>query len=212
VRRPLAALGLLLALGAVFASAAGAQTPLLTPQDAADLTESLADAQAKQGVCYGYVVTINGTVTDQGSSTGGAGRALDRERCGRGFASLEANLVYTCETCDGEDSALVNIVSSFPDPPTTEDLEGFGLQSGDLLGEQDDTTLFNMVGALPLLVADRGLAQPVGFEAPERVAATDRPTGSPGSDFLRDAWPLLALSAFLVLMGPAYWVYKRRNA
>ncbi len=210
--RGLAALALLLVLGAVFPFAASAQTPLLTPQDAADLTESLADAQAEQGVCYGYVVTINGAVTDQGSSTGGAGRALDPGRCGKGFAALEAALTYTCETCDGEDSALVNIASSFPDPPTIEDLEGFGLKSGDLLGEQDDTTLFNMVGALPLLVADRGLAKPVGFEAPEQVAATDRPTGSPGSDFLRNAWPLLALSAFLVLMGPAYWVHKRRNA
>ena len=199
-------------LAVLLARPAAAQEPLLAPEDATDLANGLADAQAQQGICYGWRVVINGTVTDVGSSTGGPDRPIDAAQCPRGSAALEADLLYTCDSCEEEDSARVAIRSDLRDPPTTEDLERLGYDAGDLLSETaDDVALIAMTGALPLLAAERGNADFVDYELPEQMPATDRPTGSPGSDFLRDAWPQLALCAFLLLLGPVYWHWKRRT-
>jgi hypothetical protein len=43
------------------------------------------------------------------------------------------------------------------------------------------------------------------------VPASDRATSKPGNDFLRTAWPMLVLCAFLVAAGPLWWLYKRSN-
>ena len=202
---------LLAALVALLAGAApaSAQVSLLAPEDAADLTNSLADAQDAQGVCYGYVVRINGIETDLGSSTEGPGRPLAVDGCTGGWTQLEADLTYTCDTCEGEDSASVAVNSSFPEEIDVSELEALGWSSGDLLGEQDDVALIGMVGVLPLLNAELGNAEFVDYELARDVPAADRPTGSPGSDFLRERWPLLALCGFLFVLGPAYWARRR---
>ncbi len=203
---------LALVLLAVAGAPAAAQTPLLAEEDAIDLNNELAEAQAEQGVCYGYVARINGVATDVGSSTGGPGKALDTgTSCPGGFAQLVADITYTCDSCEAEDSASVAIESSLPDAPAYEDLAALGLASGDLVGEEDDTALIHMAAALPLLVADKRQARPVGFDLPEQVPATDRPTNSPGSDFLRETWPILVLCAFLVALGPFWWLRSRRS-
>jgi hypothetical protein len=200
------ALALLLALGAPAASA-----QLLAPADAEELAQSLAEATAEQGVCYGWAVRIddeNGSLAlDAGSSLGPL-RPLDRaDATCRKYVELTGLVDYTSETSESEDSASYSIESNLANPPTTRELRDLGHGPDRLLEEDDDEALANAVGALPLLVADHGEAPAVGFEAgsdlpPEQQGA---PTGDPGSDALREHGALFALS-LLALLGGIAWL------
>lgn len=197
----------LLTLVLTVALAPVAHAQLLDPADAAELAQSLAEAQEEQDICYGWEVA--GSVVDSGSSVDGPGAVTQLRACER-YVLLLGDVTYACESCDSEDSASVIIETSFPDGPTAEDLERIGFNGSELTGDNDDRALFNMVAALPLLVSDRGLAPPVPAETPAAaVPATDRATDTPGSDLWRDRWFLLLLSGFLLVAGPAYWLYKR---
>ena len=101
--------------------------------------------------------------------------------------------------------------SNLRDPPTRKDLLDLGYSDSDLVSDEDDTALFEMTGALPLLAAQRGNAPPVPFETPSAVPDGDRPQGSPGSDFLRTRWPLLVLCVGLISLGPGYLLYVRHH-
>lgn len=203
---------LVLALVLAYAFAAPAPAGVLAPEDAAELAQSLAEAQEEQDVCYGWRVTNNfDGVPDVGSGTGGPGAVMVPSGCGLGYVQLEGYIEYACDSCESEDSASISISSSFPSAPTVKDLEGLGLKAGALTGDNDDTTLVNMVNALPLLVADRGLAPYVAYEQTTTVPATDRATNKPGSDVLRDTWIQLALFVGLILGGPGFYLYKRRQ-
>jgi hypothetical protein len=200
------------ALVLALAAAAPAQAGILAPEDAAELAQSLAEAQEEQGVCYGWNVTNNFDGTpDVGSGTGGPGAILIPTTCTKGYVQLEGSIDYACDTCESEDSASVSINSSFPNGPTVKDLEALGLRGGALTGDDDDTTLINMVNALPLLVADRGLAPYLEYEQATTVPATDHATNKPGSDFLRDTWIQILLFVGLILGGPGFFLYKRRQ-
>lgn len=186
----------------------GVRAPLMAKADAAELAQSLADAQDEQGVCYGWEVRVDRFGPDQGSSLDGPGVPLEDGRCPRQVV-LFGSIDYVCEDCEGEDSASVDIASTVPGAPGIEDLEGLGYRPKDLLGDNDDVALFDMVQALPLLMAERGAARPVAYEVPARVPAADRPTDSPGSDILRDRWWALVLFGVLLLVGPL-WLYRER--
>ncbi|MDX6682609.1 MAG: hypothetical protein QOG94_2648 [Solirubrobacteraceae bacterium] len=205
---------LLLALVLAAFVAAPAHAGILSPDDAADLAQSLADAQEEQDVCYGWQVDNNfGAGPDIGSSTGGPGVALELDRpgaCARGIVVLDGSIYYSCDSCEDSDRASVSIRSSgMANPPTVADLKGLGIDPGGLTGDDDDTTLVNIVEALPLLVADRGNAPYVAYEAAATVPATDHATGKPGSDVLRDTWIWLVLCGALIVLGPAFYLYKR---
>ena len=201
--------GLAIALAAAVAAPAPALADILTPEDATDLAQSLAEAQEEQSICYGWWVFSN--TQEFGSSTGGPGRRLTRQlqTCTKGFVELKADINYACESCEGEDSASVSIDSNLPNPPTVDDLEDLGLKADALTGDKDDTTLLNMVNALPLLAADRGNAPYVAYEPAAQVPATDRPTDKPGSDLLRNSWVWLVVFGALILGGPSLYLYKR---
>ena len=209
---------LLLALAVALLAAVPAQAGILAPADAAELAQSLADAQEEQGVCYGWNVRNNFSDTpDSGSSTRGpdapllAGLDSTSSSCKKGFVELQGDIAYACGSCESEDSAGVSIVAGgLANPPTAGDLKAMGLNAGDLTGDQDDTTLINMVNALPLLVADRGNAPYLPYEPATDVPAADHATGTPGSDLVRDQWGLLLVFGVLLLGGPAYFLYKRR--
>jgi hypothetical protein len=208
------ALVLALALAVLAAAtAAPAHAGVLTLDDATDLAQSLAEAQEDQDVCYGWNVTNNfDGVPDVGSSNNGPGSPLIAiaSSCPRGQVVLEGSIDYTCASCEGSDSASVSIRSSgLANPPTVDDLEHLGLKAGALTGDKDDTTLVNMVEALPLLVADRGNAPYVAYEQAKTVPPTDHATGKPGSDFLRDTWIWLVLCVGLIVLGPGFYFYKR---
>jgi hypothetical protein len=200
----------LVALGCALA-VAPAQAGVLAPDDAAELAQSLADASEEQGICYGWNVANNfDGVPDVGSSAGPAVPESGLEQnCKLGFVELTGSIDYACDSCDDSDSASVSIRSTFANGPTADDLAALGLDAGDLTGDNDDTTLINMVSALPLLAADRGLAPYLAYEPATAVPVADRATGKPGSDLLRDSWPLLAFCAFLIVAGPGFYYYKR---
>ncbi len=203
---------LLLALAVALLAAAPASAGVLTLEDATDLAQSLADAQEEQDVCYGWQVANNFDGTpDVGSSTGGPGVAPQpSSACPRGMVVLEGSIEYSCDACEASDSASVSIQAfGLEDPPTVGDLAALGLKADALTGDDDDTTLVNMVNALPLLVADRGNAPYVEHEQPTTVPASDRATGTPGSDLLRDTWIWLVLCGALIVFGPAFYLYKR---
>lgn len=207
---------LLLAVVLALLAAVPAQAGILAPGDAADLAQSLADAQEEQEVCYGWEVRNNFSETDDlGSSTGGPDRALvptlGTQGCAKGFVVLRGDVNYSCDSCESEDSASVSIAAvGMASPPTVGDLEAIGLKAGDLTGDKDDTTLINMVEALPLLVADRGNAPYLPYEPATGVPAADHATGKPGSDFLREEWGFLLLFGVLLLGGPGYYIYRNR--
>ena len=205
---------LLLACAALaLVAAAPAHAGIMSPEDATDLAQSLADAQEEQEVCYGWDVGNNfGAGSDIGSSIGGPNAALldVAGTCKRGVVLLTGSIDYSCDSCEASDSASVSIqASGMANPPTVDDLEDLGLKAGDLTGDNDDTTLFNMVNVLPLLVADKGNAPYVEYEPATTVPATDRATNKPGSDFLRDNWIWLLLCGALTALGPIYYFYKR---
>jgi hypothetical protein len=198
----------LLALGLLVPATAGAGT-LLVPADETELAQSLAEASSEQDVCYGWTVFINGQQSDLGSSLGPnvpLGAAVGG--CAR-YARLEASLTYTCETCEGSDSADLTIDSNLRSPPTVQDLSDLGYHASDLVGDDDDLTLIDMVGALPLIVAQRGNAPFVEYEPATNVPRQDGPTNTPGSDLLRDRWFGLVLFGGLLLLGPGWFFYQR---
>jgi hypothetical protein len=205
---------LLLALALAAFVAAPAQAGVMSQEDATDLAQSLAEAQEEQDVCYGWQVTNDfDGAPDVGSSTGGPGAPVAVARvgsCARGVVVLTGSIHYSCGSCEDSDSASVSIqTSGMNNPPTVDDLEALGLKAGALTGDNDDTTLVNMVEALPLLVADRGNAPYLPYEQATTVPATDHATNKPGSDVLRDTWIWLVLCGALIVLGPAFYFYKR---
>ncbi|MBA2515852.1 MAG: hypothetical protein H0V22_00775 [Solirubrobacterales bacterium] len=202
----LIAMTVLLAVASPHVAMAGV---LVERGDEVDLAQTLADAQEAQGVCYGWDIAVNGVPGDRGSSLDGPGVPLAIERCPKGYAILRAEVSYVCDSCEGEDSAGVTVDSNLPKPPTTRDLERLGFSAADLVGDKDDQAVIDMTGALPLLVAEKGNAPFVAYEAAKDVPAQDKPTNTPGSDLLRDRAPVLILCVLLLLAGPAYLLYKR---
>jgi len=209
VRLGLSALIALVLLIAVASPPTAAAGVLVDREDEVDLAQTLADAQEAQGVCYGWDIAVNGVPGDRGSSLDGSGVPLAVDRCPKGYAILRAEVFYVCETCDGEDSASVTVDSNLAKPPTAQDLEQLGFSATDLVGEKDDQAVIDMTGALPLLVAEKGNAPYVAYEAATDVPAEDKATNTPGSDLLRDRWPVLILCLLLIVAGPAYLLYKR---
>ena len=209
MRRP-ALLAVLLA-GVLLAQAhPAAALPILLQEDADELAQTLAEATEEQDVCYGWQVQVtdySGSATglDQGSSLG-PGRPVGPP-CTRSVV-LVADIVYTSELSESEDSVSWAIeASGIERPPTLRELGDLGYVADDLLGDNDDATLVNAVGALPGIVADHGEAKPVPFES-ERQApdAAGRPTNTPGSDFLRENGAALGLFAVLFLAGALWFV------
>lgn len=208
--RARAALLALVLLVICWIAAAPASADVILAEDETDLTEKLAEAQAQQDICYGYIVRLDNVPVDVGSSTGGPGEVLEPTSCPR-FARFEADLHYSCDSCEESDSASFSVTSNLQSPPTVADLTAMGFEASDLLGNKDDQAVIDMTGALPLLAAQRGNAGYVDFVEPITVPPSDQPAEPPGSDLLRSRWYLLVLGGFVVLLGPAYWLYARHT-
>jgi len=202
---------------AVLAQPAAA-APLLEEGDAAELAQSLADASDEQDICYGWQIDVqDGSGGPSGQEIGsnlGPGRLVSAAAgsCMR-TVLLEGVVSYTCDSCEGEDSASIRVTSNVAGAPTEQDLKDLGFKGGDLANDNGDVVLINMVGALPLITASKGIADPVPVEETSTVvpSASDGPTNSPSTpDWLRDSW--LALSALLVLVaGGAFWLIRLFN-
>ncbi len=203
---------------AALAPGTAAAAPILDEADAAELAQALAEATEEQDVCYGWEVQVDdqggGLSGIEGGSSQGPGRLLDPASCAR-YAVLLGRVTYTSEMSESEDSAQIGIDSNLSRPPTVDDLAGLELDASDLLSETDDISLIDMVGALPLLVAEHGEGPFIAFEPrTEPLAPGDGPTGTPGSDWLRTFWWLLALGALgvLALLMALSALLRRRGA
>ena len=208
-----------LALALGLAAATPAAAAVLEPADAEELAGALAEVTADQDVCYGWNVTIRDEgggdeSPDVGSSLGvGTDPAADPARCRR-WVRLDAQIRYTSEFSDFEDSAAVDIASNLERPPTVGDLAGEGLTAEQLLGAEDDVALVRMVELLPLFTARNGQAPYAEAQPAATVPETDVPTGTPGDDTLRTNAPGLLLAGGAVAVGLALvvWSLLRRRS
>lgn len=186
--------------------AAPAHAVVLEPADAEELAGALAEVTEEQDVCYGWRVAIRddggGDQTpDVGSSLGvGTDPATDATRCER-WVRLDADVRFTSDWSDNEDSASIAVASNLKRPPTTGDLAKEGLGAGGLLGDADDDALVQMVELLPLFVARNGEAAYVEAEPARTVPDADVATGTPGDDSLRTNGPALIAAGGAVVLG-----------
>jgi hypothetical protein len=206
VRRLLPAAALLAPL--LLAAPASAANPVLDPEDDAEVAAALAEATEVQGVCYGYVLAVDDGDTGEwggtyAASSGGEGvRAAEAGGCRNGVVELVARITYTSDFSEAEDSASWQLVSDIGSL-TISDVEDQGLSAGDLLDDgASAATLQNAVLSLPRLAAERAGLQPVVLEPnASPLPEGAQPTGTPGSDWLREHLVLLALSVGAVLAG-----------
>lgn len=207
------------ALLALVLAVAGAATPagavpILDPVDAEDLARELAEATTVQGICYGWQVTVrddSGTYsgTDVGSSLGAGLNAAGDRLCPR-FIVFRADIHYTAESSESEDSASFLVFANVGGGPDDRDLRRVGVTESSLLGSKDDLGLINAVQALPALVAEKRLAAAVPAAPTEgTIPAADRPTNRPDSDWARAYGEFLGISAVLFFggLGWAGWAW-----
>ena len=192
------------------ASAAGA-VPILDPADAEELAAQLAEATRVQGICYGWYVNVwdegAGTSRADIGSSRGVGQPAEHQSCPR-FLVFRADLRYTPESSESEDSATFYVFGNVTGGPDDRDLRRLGVSESALVGNDDDLALINAVQALPALVAERRLAGVVPAEPTEgTIPAADRPTNTPGSDWTRSYGHFVLLSAVLVLGGLGWAAY-----
>ncbi len=205
-RLVLAAATVAFALGP--AGPARAANPVFDPEDDAEIAASLAEATEVQDVCYGYALEVQDQDTGEwsgsyASSSAGEGvRASATPACSDGVVELVARITYTASYSEAEDSAAWDLASTVEGISIT-DVEDLGLSSGDLLSDEvSATTLQNAVLALPRLAAEQAGLPPVVLEPnPSPLPAGARPTGTPGSDWLRENGALLLVCVAAVVAG-----------
>lgn len=184
---------------------------IFDPADADELAATLAEATADQDVCYGWNVQVDDATAGRSESIGsnlGAGQPIG----GSCPSSVQLNvfITYTSESSESEDSASYDLVSS-PPGLTRDDLDALELDTDSLTSDDPDVVIGKMVVAMPLLAADKGLADPIEA-APETGAAPSdaQLTDSPGSDWWRNSGGMLLWGVGLMLAGGvfAWWVVK----
>lgn len=187
---------------------------IFDPADADDLAATLAEATAAQDVCYGWHVRVDDQVSGDSESVGsdrGADRPVDTTSCSK-YVRLDVFITWTSESSESEDSASYDLVSS-PGGPTRSDLDGLELDWDGLTGENPDVVIGNAVVALPLLAADKGMADPIEAAPQTGSAPADASlTDDPGSDWWRNNGGMLLWALGLLLAGGvfAWWVFRTR--
>lgn len=202
-------LGALVAAMVVLGSATpAAALPILDPQQADGLAADLAEAAEVQGICYGWQVRVDdaaGTLSgvDMGSSRG-VGTSAEDPSCPR-WMVFEASVSYKSSSSESEDSASFAVWSNVAGAPSESDLRRVGVSGGALLGTADDMGIVNATLALPALAAELRLAPALPLERNTAdIPAVDRPTGQPGSDWIRSYGKFLLLFGLFVVIGLAW--------
>lgn len=185
--------------------------------DRNDTVADLRDAAERQSICYGWrLQQEDGDVVSVGSNLGDGVSAADDPRCPR-WLQVTATVVYTAESSESEDSAVVTVKGSpgFDDDARdlTAGLSRFGLTEAAFV-EEPGWAVTRAAVSLPLLVVETGAASP---EPMVTTAPTEVPTPLPaaGSDLWRDrsgwligAAGLLLIAVLLVVVG---LVQRRRG-
>jgi hypothetical protein len=187
-----------------------ATAEILPPGSATELAADVGEAASVQGVCYGWVVTVddqeNKRKTRETGSNLGAGvdARADRSHCPK-YVVFLASMTYTSNGSEAEDSATFSVDSTVPNTPAAVDLHRIGITEGGLLGDQDEETVVWAVSALPELTAEKAGVPHLTLEPDAQVPeAGDQPTGSPGSDNIRRylGWIIVLV---LVAVAAAVW-------
>jgi hypothetical protein len=190
---------------------------IFDPADADELAAVLAEAYTDQNVCYGWHVSVDnaGSRSDSVGSNFGAGKPVDSGSCSA-TVEFSATITYTSESSESEDSASFDVRSS-PPGVSRDDLIALDLDFDGLTGEDPDAVVGKAVTALPLLAADKGIADPISA-APETgtTPADAQLTDDPGSDWWRDRggmllWALALLAASGVLIVVVLKMSPRRR-
>ncbi|MER7888952.1 hypothetical protein ABTX15_03915 [Micromonospora sp. NPDC094482] len=194
-------------------------TTVLPPiaTERADTVPILKRATDAQGICYGWRLTDGSAVVNVGSSLGDGVPAEGDPRCPR-WVQVAAEITYTAESSESEDSALVDVEGSADldrsDLSTVRTgLARFGLTEDAFL-DDPGWAVTRAAVSLPLLVAEVGAASPAPAAA-ATPASTPTPLPDAGNDLWRDRWGylltavgLLLLTALLVTVG---LVQRRRQ-
>jgi hypothetical protein len=203
---------------------AGAATTTVPPQlasprwsfgsvsDENELANELAEATADLDVCFGWRVSVNSETATVGSNFGPE-KPLVRAACENGHIELVVNLFYASETSEDSDSGNWFVDVSIPaieraelPPGVLRNLvsDSTGMSTENLLGDNDDEALTRMVLALPLLYSEhigRNAPSEALAAVPETAAIDEAVDSSPGSDRMRQAWPIIAV---FVIAGAAF--------
>lgn len=196
-----ALLGALVLVPALALPAGAGQNPVYDEETAADIKASLDEATAVQGVCYGVRLRVDDADTGIYSGTYEVQSGSPGAAC-RGTVVLEAHLLYTSSYSEQEDSSSWAVSSTLAGGPTSTDLQALGLSAAALLDDgRSEQVLLNAVLSLPALTAEKvaGVVPLVLVEATEAPPAQAAPTGTPGSDRVRQhLTPLVLLGLLLV--------------
>lgn len=188
--------------------------PVLDVTTRQQLAAELAEATEVQSVCYGYELSVlDGD--DDGidwsgmwavSNLGENVSLSSTAECAR-RVELHVAIEYTSEWSENEDNASWEIQSTLAGVSTAQ-LKRLALNPDDLLDDgKSETTLLNAVLALPVLVADAGLAPPVVQDPSDlpSAPADAQATGRPGSDWWRENGATFWVLVGLVLLA-ALWM------
>lgn len=174
--------------------------PVYDDETAADIRSALDEATAVQGVCYGVRLRVDDADTGTYSGSYEVLSAAPSAAC-RGAVVLEAYLSYTSSYSELEDSASWTVSSTLPGGPTATDLGALGLSADALLDDgRSEQALLNAALALPALTAEKvaGVVPLVLVESTLAPPAEAAPTGTPGSDRVRQHLMPLVLLALLL--------------
>jgi hypothetical protein len=103
----------------VLSPAAASADVIFDPADADELASVLAEAYTDQGVCYGWHVNVDnvGVQEESVGSNFGAGRSADAGSC-KATVEFWANITYTSEASESEDSSSYDVHSTPPSVTT----------------------------------------------------------------------------------------------
>ncbi|BCL15005.1 hypothetical protein [Micromonospora sagamiensis] len=175
--------------------------PAPTATERTDTVAVLERATEAQGICYGWQLAEGSHTVSVGSNLGD-GTPVDDSRCLR-WVQVVANVTWTPQSSEAKDYALVSIEGSSDFDLTDlfaveRGLERFGLDDEVFIDEPGWATTRAAV-VLPLLLAERGLADP----APVATAAPDAaapPLPDTANDMWRDRWGYFVAVAGLLLV------------
>ncbi|MFI6821229.1 hypothetical protein ACIBJE_09760 [Micromonospora sp. NPDC050187] len=173
--------------------------PTATERD--DTVAVLKRATEAQDICYGWVLEELSRTVSVGSNLG-VDTPVDDPRCLR-WVQVVADVYWPSDSSESNDSATIYLESSSDFDRTDlillqRGLERFGLDDKAFIDEPGWATTRAAV-VLPLLLAERGLADP----APVTTAAPDAAAPSlpdTSSDIWRDRWGYFAAVAGLLLI------------
>jgi hypothetical protein len=221
-RRSLASAALGLGLGLLLGPLAGSAAaqvpsgnqPFFEPPDAQKIASELAQAQGRQGICYGWLIRVTGAGEDafEVGSNAGPGTPVQQATgaaCER-WAEAEVSIAFTDESSELEDSAGV-VISTSPSLNWQPDWNDLGISQADLLGDRSYAAVSNLIAGLPLLAAQDGVAdsvEPAAAAATPAAPASDAPFGSPGPDLWRELGFALAFFGILTLSGIVWFVIE----